>query len=280
MASTTSRARHRAATKPVTAFDTLKDTLSAVDRRKGLMVAATTGLALGTVWAGTAIASPEAHETTPQAAAPVATQVGDAVAQARLAVAANPEIKVPENADWAEGQVEIPAQQQAEPEAPQTQGNVTKSQSSKAVARQSVARQAATVSERANTGTGAWAGQSGEAASIPTNIAGGSIADIALRYQGVPYVYGGTTPGGFDCSGFVGYVYRQAGISLPRTSWGQGASGSKVSAGEASAGDIVYYGGHVGIYLGEGKMVHSPRPGDRVKVVNVYGSPSYVRVGK
>ncbi|MCU9969092.1 C40 family peptidase [Mobiluncus mulieris] len=278
MASTTSRARHRAATKPVTAFDTLKDTLSAVDGKKGLMVAATTGLALGTVWVGTAIASPEAQETAPQAAAPVATQVGDAVAQARLAVAANPEINVPENANWVEGQVEIPVQQQAEPEAPQAQSNTAENQGGRDTVRKSVARQAATVSQGTN--TGAWAGQSGVAASIPTNIAGGSIADIALRYQGVPYVYGGTTPSGFDCSGFVGYVYRQAGISLPRTSWGQGASGSKVSAGEAGAGDIVYYGGHVGIYLGEGKMIHSPRPGERVEVVNVYGSPSYVRVGK
>lgn len=275
MASTTSRARHRAATKPVTAFDTLKNAISAVDGKKGLVAAATTGIAIGTVWAGTAaIASPEANEANTRAAAPVATQVGDTVAKARLAVAANPEITAPEDVNWTEGQVDVPAQQQAEPEAPQAQSNSRNNTGT------TTARRVAAGAARQAAPAGAWAGQSGTAASIPTNIAGGSIADIALRYQGVPYVYGGTTPGGFDCSGFVGYVYRQAGISLPRTSWAQGASGSKVSAGEAAAGDIVYYGGHVGIYLGEGKMVHSPRPGDSVKVVNVYGSPSYVRVGQ
>ncbi|MCI6585431.1 MAG: C40 family peptidase [Mobiluncus porci] len=262
MANATSRARHRAATKPATPFDSLKDTMSHIDSRKGMVAAATTGLALGTVWAGTAMAAPEAGENSPQAAAPVAAQVGDAVAKAHLTVAANPEITAPENVGWTEGQVQVPAQQQAQAAAGNTAAKKSSARTSGGAA------------------SGAWAGQSGVAASIPANIAGGSIADIALRYQGVPYVYGGTTPGGFDCSGFVGYVYNQAGIHLPRTSWAQGASGTKVSAGQAEAGDIVYYGGHVGVYLGEGKMVHAPRPGESVKVVDVYGSPSYVRVAQ
>lgn len=276
MATTTSRARHRAAAKPLTAFDSLKGAVSSVDRKKGLVVTVTTGIALGTVWAGTAMATPESGST--HLAAPVTTQVGDAVAKARMAVAANPEITAPEDVNWSEGQVEAPAQPQAEATpSPAKQPNEVKTQKTRVVKTKT---SNAVATRQAGSNTGAWAGQSGVAASIPTNIAGGSIADIALRYQGVPYVYGGTTPGGFDCSGFVGYVYKQAGISLPRTSWAQGASGAKVSAGEATAGDIVYYGGHVGIYLGEGKMVHSPRPGESVKVVNVYGSPSYVRVAR
>lgn len=118
------------------------------------------------------------------------------------------------------------------------------------------------------------------AASIPTNIAGGFITDVALRYQGVPYVYGDITPSGFDCSGFVSYVYRQVETSLFHISWGRGTSGPKVPAGEAGAGNIVYYGRHVGIYLGEGKMIHSPCPDERVEAVSVYGSPSHTRVGK
>lgn len=268
MANATSRARHRAATKPATPLDSLKETIGNIDGRKGLVAAATTGIALGTVWAGSAMAAPEAAEKVSQAAAPATTQVGDAVAKAHLAVSANPEVVAPDNAVWTESQVQVPADQAAQVAAP-AENTAKKTTTTRAASGSAVA-----------SNSGAWAGQSGVAASIPANIAGGSIADIALRYQGVPYVYGGTTPGGFDCSGFVGYVYNQAGISLPRTSWAQGSSGTHVSAGEAQAGDIVYYGGHVGIYLGEGKMVHAPHPGESVKVVDVYGSPDYVRVGQ
>lgn len=245
MANANQRGRHRSAAKPSTPFDSLKS----IDTRKGFVAAATTGLALGTVWAGSALAAPEGAQNTVAQATPVAAQVGDAVAKAHLAVAANPEITAPENVNWTEGQVVLPGQQEAQQEAAQNAATTA----------QHVSYNAAPVS-------------------IPANIAGGSIADIALRYQGVPYVYGGTTPGGFDCSGFVGYVYRQAGIGLPRTSWGQGSAGTQVSAAEAQAGDIVYYGGHVGIYLGGGKMIHAPQPGQSVSVVNVFGSPSYVRV--
>ena len=238
MATTSTRARHRAASKPITPLDSLKE----IDGRKGLIAAATTSLALGTIWAGTAMASPESADNTAKAA-PVATQVGNAVSQAHLAVAANPEVTAPDGVAWTASQVELPAPAApAAPAAPQ-QNNAPESVSS------------------------------------PANIAGGSIADIALRYLGVPYVYGGTTPSGFDCSGFVGYVYAQVGIGLPRTSWAQGAAGHMISAAAARPGDIVYYGHHVGIYLGEGKMVHAPHRGDRVKVQAIYGSPQYVRIG-
>ena len=252
MANTTSRARNRAATKPVTPLDSLKN----IDGKKSFVAAASAGLALGTVWAGSAIAAPEGADTPSQVKVPVSTQVGDAVAQAHLAVAANPVVTAPENVAWTEGQVEMPAQQQQE-------------QAQRASNNRGAANRSTT-----------HAAVSATPISIPANVAGGSIADIALRYQGVPYVYGGTSPNGFDCSGFVGYVYNQAGISLPRTSWAQGASGKHVSAGEAQAGDIVYYGGHAGAYLGEGKMVHSPRPGESVRVQQVYGNPEYVRIGQ
>lgn len=237
MATTSTRARHRAASKPITPLDSLKE----IDGRKGLIAAATTSLALGTIWAGTAMASPESADNTAKAA-PVATQVGNAVSQAHLAVAANPEVTAPDSVAWTASEVELPAPAAAPAAAPR-QNNAL------------------------------------ESVSIPANIAGGSIADIALRYLGVPYVYGGSTPSGFDCSGFVGYVYAQVGIGLPRTSWAQGAAGHMISAAAAQPGDIVYYGHHVGIYLGEGKMVHAPHRGDRVKVQAIYGSPQYVRIG-
>jgi cell wall-associated NlpC family hydrolase len=95
---------------------------------------------------------------------------------------------------------------------------------------------------------------------------GGSILAIAARYVGTPYRYGGTTPAGFDCSGFTSYVYRQVGISLPRTSGAQASGGRQVSRSEARPGDLVYpaSGGHIGIYAGGNMMYDAPRSGKTV----------------
>ena len=105
----------------------------------------------------------------------------------------------------------------------------------------------------------------------PSNGSVGSqIAATAMKFRGYKYVYGGTTPSGFDCSGFTSYVYRQYGISLPRTSGGQGAAGRSVSRSEIQAGDILAFPGHVGIYIGNGNMVHASNPTRGVVVDNVF----------
>jgi cell wall-associated NlpC family hydrolase len=103
------------------------------------------------------------------------------------------------------------------------------------------------------------------------------VVAIALRYLGIPYRYGGTTPRGFDCSGFTQYVFRQVGVSLPRTADQQLRAASRISRSQARAGDLVFFlsGGyayHVGIYLGDGKMIDSPRRGTVVTVRSVYSS--------
>jgi cell wall-associated NlpC family hydrolase len=93
-------------------------------------------------------------------------------------------------------------------------------------------------------------------------------ATIALRYLGVPYVWGGASPSGFDCSGLVMYVYAQIGISLPHFAAAQYALGTPVARSDLQPGDLVFFDGlnHVGIYIGDGQFVHAPETGDVVKI--------------
>lgn len=102
-------------------------------------------------------------------------------------------------------------------------------------------------------------------------VTGQDIVTEAKKYLGTPYLWGGTTPSGFDCSGFVQYVYRvAAGISLPRTTYDQIYSGVAVSYNDLKPGDLVFpHTGHVGIYVGNGQMIHSPSTGDVVKISSI-----------
>ncbi|MDH6180157.1 cell wall-associated NlpC family hydrolase [Microbacteriaceae bacterium SG_E_30_P1] len=107
-----------------------------------------------------------------------------------------------------------------------------------------------------------------------------SVASVALQYQGVPYVYGGATPAGFDCSGFVSYVYAQFGIALPHSVSGIAAMGTPIATEAALPGDIVTLPGHNGIYLGDGMFIDAPDYGDVVRVRPIYDSGYYiVRIG-
>ncbi|MGL5828039.1 MAG: C40 family peptidase [Angustibacter sp.] len=101
---------------------------------------------------------------------------------------------------------------------------------------------------------------------------GAAVLKIAARYEGISYVYGGTTPRGFDCSGYVRYVFNQVGISLPRTSGAQIAATTRVSSSEARPGDLVYFPGHIGIYAGGGMMWDSPRTGRAIAKRAIYSS--------
>ncbi|MEY4715839.1 C40 family peptidase [Lacticaseibacillus paracasei] len=120
-------------------------------------------------------------------------------------------------------------------------------------------------------------------ASNNSSVSGGSIASNAAKYIGVPYVYGGTSPSGFDCSGLIYYAAKEAGINLPRTSQAQSTLGSYVSVSDLQAGDLVFWGGvgsayHVGIYIGGGQYLHAPAPGQSVTIQSMaYFAPSFGR---
>ncbi|MFB7515986.1 NlpC/P60 family protein [Streptomyces sp. NPDC056144] len=111
-----------------------------------------------------------------------------------------------------------------------------------------------------------------------------SAAVVAARSQiGKPYVWGATGPSGFDCSGLMVWSYRQAGISLPRTSAAQRHAGRQVPLSQAQPGDLVTYRGdasHVGIYAGNGQVIHAPYPGARVRYdpVNMMSNVTVTRV--
>jgi cell wall-associated NlpC family hydrolase len=103
---------------------------------------------------------------------------------------------------------------------------------------------------------------------------GTRVADYARKFRGVRYVYGGSTPRtGFDCSGFVRYVYAHFGLSLAHSSFAQFTDGRSVSRASLRPGDLVFFDGlgHVGIYIGNGHFIHAPHTGTRVRIETLAG---------
>ena len=111
-----------------------------------------------------------------------------------------------------------------------------------------------------------------------------SVVKEARQHLGVPYVYGGTTPSGFDCSGFTRWVYEHAlGRSLPRTAAEQSALGKSVSMDSLVAGDLLFWGSgsgvyHVGVYVGDGEYIHASTGSGKVKISNFdHHAPSFAK---
>jgi cell wall-associated NlpC family hydrolase len=115
-----------------------------------------------------------------------------------------------------------------------------------------------------------------DVAVVPSSGNGSNAVSIAMQYLGTPYVWGGASPGGFDCSGLVVYVYGQLGISLPHYTGDLWNVGTPVSYDQLEPGDLVFfYGlGHVGIYIGGGQFIHAPHTGDVVKISSFDGGYS------
>lgn len=136
----------------------------------------------------------------------------------------------------------------------------------------------------AQSAAAAAASRSEQRASIPQvdlgkmTGTGAELASFSLKFQGYPYVAGGNTPAGWDCSGFVQYVFSQFGISLPRTSGAQATVGTPVaSLADAKPGDILANGTHAAIYIGNGQVMNAMNPvqGTAVSDVSVFGGAGY-----
>lgn len=139
----------------------------------------------------------------------------------------------------------------------------------------------ATVWSRANSQTYIDA-----ANSLNYGSSGGSkVVDTAKQFLGTPYVWGGTSPKGFDCSGLMQYAMAKNGVNIPRTSQAQFKSGQAVEKSQLEPGDLVFFKsssgtatapGHVGMYIGNGQYIHAPQTGDVVKISNISSRKDYV----
>ena len=117
-----------------------------------------------------------------------------------------------------------------------------------------------------------------EQTTVPSDSSTASrFADAALGYLGVPYVWGGTSPSGMDCSGLVMLAGQSVGHSFSRTTYTQQYEGTEVSMSALKKGDLLFFGGnspyHVAIYLGDGTFVHAPQPGDVVQITSISTFP-------
>ena len=158
-------------------------------------------------------------------------------------------------------------------------GEITHLKAEEAARQLQLAQQARARMAASTTGASALAGIVGVAAStpegstyVPPNVHS-AVVSIAMRYLGVPYVWAGASPSGFDCSGLVMYVFAQIGISLPHSSYAQFNMGTPVSMSQLEPGDLVFFAGasHVGIYIGGGQFIHAPHTGDVVKISSLTG---------
>ena len=142
--------------------------------------------------------------------------------------------------------------------------------------RKAAAAQSSTSSSGSSTASsGSTSGYSSKSSGKTATVSGGgggsSIASTGLRYVGNPYVYGGNSlTNGTDCSGFVHLIHSACGISTPRDSNSLAGGGRAVSESEMLPGDVVCYYGHVGIYIGNGQIVHASTPSSGIKVSNMY----------
>ena len=218
---------------------------------------------------------PSEEELAAQAAAEQAAEQA-AAEQAQAEQAAAEQAQAAAEQAAAE-QAQAAAEQAAAEQAQAEQAAAEQAQAEQAAAEQAAAEQAQAAPAVSTEDEAAESTAVPASSAVPQGVGSDAVA-IGSNYLGTPYAWGGGAPGGFDCSGFVSYVYAQMGISLPHQSGDILNSGTVISASEARPGDILWWPGHVGIYAGDGQVLHST-PGPGVSITNIWGSPTYLRVG-
>ena len=247
------KARHRKAAPPLTPLSTAGPVA-----RRGLAVAASSGLAL-TIIASGANAAGDGTDVGDSAGALTNAGVDTLANEATNAAITTSETSRLEASDpVAEVTAEAPVFEQPAAQEPAPQ----------------VEEVSAPAAEQAPAPAEEAAPQQAPAA--PS--ASGSIAATAMQYVGSPYVWGAEGPSAFDCSGLVSYVYGQFGTSLPHSSEGIRSVGTVISAAEAQPGDVIWWSGHVAIYAGDGMMVSAESESVGVQYLPVRSGGTFLRM--
>ncbi|MEU4365428.1 C40 family peptidase [Promicromonospora sp. NPDC023987] len=272
----TVRGRHRAARRPVLAAAARAATeqATAFAGRTAVVAAAGSGVLLSLVAAPAQAAPAAASVNTSLAGTPVngalnSVDLNALTAQAREAIAAAPVVTVAPDAQLKVETAAVSVTSAEENDEYQAQ----LASEAEAEAEAEAAAEAAAAAE-------AEAEAAAEVAvDIPASAKGSAIVSIGMRYLGVPYLWGGSTPAGMDCSGFTSYVFAQVGINLPRTSSEQRYAGTEVPWSQAQPGDLLWSPGHIAIYAGDGMQIEAPVPGKTVRYTQVWQSnPVVLRV--